>query len=1078
MKLIVSALLLIATPACAAPILSEIVASNTSSLLDGDGDSPDWIEIFNPDAMPYSLKDHYLTDDPNALSRWPIGDVTIPANDYVVIFASGKARGNPDNLQHTNFRLSSGGEYVALVEPDGKTVLSEISPKYPPLETDQSYAFVGGNTYAITDAPSPNADNADNVVVFATPGQAFTDTITVEMSSPGGGSIRYSTDGQAPSLFNGKTYDGPITLATTSLISASTGGGPFATQAFIKVHPELTKRNSNIPIVVAVAEGRLNQTTLKEMAIAILEPGEDGRARLLSPFALSSRGGIRTRGETSNGFPKKPLRMEFWDTRGEDRDLSPLGMAPEGDWVMNARYSFDRTLMHNAWIYELSNQLGQWAPHTRFVELYLNDSNDVVTEADYQGIYTFMENNQRGGDRVNVERMGVNASAEPEITGGYLFKKDKSDPGTWSISGGSEPLQMVYPPEEERTERKAQGDWLSNYLDEMLDAIRTHGSDPEQGYPKYINVRSWLDHHMMNFLTNNVDAMRISAYFHKPRGGKVFAGPIWDFDRSAGGPSDGRIANPLQWGDGGGGTAFFVRGNHGTPVWWEELFNNADFTQEWIDRWYQLRQTEMVTTPWDLTPLPAFSDASISRIIDHMATELAESQERNFAKWTSARPRNSSGLRYSDKDGYEGEIEHLKGWLHARAAWIEEAFLTVPSYAHSAAKVKISAGGSLFKSVDIYYTTDGSDPRQRGGEASPTAVEYGSAVVLANSVRIKARRLDNSYEPDRWGPSLQWSGLADRYFYVDSVAASSENLVISEIMFHPAAPSDAESAAGHDNDDDFEYIELHNPSEDRVDLTETRLRGDADFNFPDGTVLEPGATAVLVSNEEAFVRRHGTRAAVLGDYANRLDNNAGIIRLRNSLGEVMHEIAYLDSAPWPADSDGSGQSLSLTGFAADLDNTVASNWTAAIASPGTIVVGATDTGSPEYNGWIKSVFSAAEQADVTISGPNADPDADGLPNLAEFALQGDSHAKKPNKLPTFAISADGKVLELYYRRLISSGVTVSIELSSDLATWSPVPAGSETTTALPDNTQSFEDVVSLVRLDDQPSRYVRLNFKL
>ena len=117
----------------------------------------------------------------------------------------------------------------------------------------------------------------------------------------------------------------------------------------------------------------------------------------------------------------------------------------------------------------------------------------------------------------------------------------------------------------------------------------------------------------------------------------------------------------------------------------------------------------MVTTPWDDTPLPAFSDASISRIIDHMADEILESQERNFAKWTAARPRSASGMKYTDKDGFEGEIDHLKGWLHARAAWIEEEFLTVPSYTPTEpvqsgnTTVKITAGGSLFKKVDVYY---------------------------------------------------------------------------------------------------------------------------------------------------------------------------------------------------------------------------------------------------------------------------------------------------------------------------------------------------------------------------------------
>ncbi len=1066
--------------------ISEIVADNEASLLDIDQEAPDWIEIHNPDDMAVSLDGYFLSDDPDNLTRWAFPEVEIPAGGYLIVFASGKDRRDPTGELHLNFRLSASGEYLALVNGGGTQIVSAFTPRYPPLGTDHSYGWVeidDGGSYEISNQPSPGEANATNVVLFSLESQAFTDSLSLELSSPSGEGIRYTVDGSEPSLFSGKNYSGPIAINETTLIGAKAGGGPLYTNVFIRITPELAEMSSNIPLVIADASKSLNQTSLAEMAIAIIEPsGEDQRARMISEFTLASRGGIRTRGETSNSFPKKPLRFEFWDGKDEDRALSPLGLPADGDWIMNARYEFDRTLMHNAWIYELSNELGQWAPHTRFVELYLNDDDSPVSVDDYNGIYTFMETISRGNDRVDIDRMEASVTEEPDISGGYLFKKDKDDPGVWRFNGGGESgLQMVYPREEERSDRVHQASWLGSHLTEMNNAILDHGSDPENGYPKYIDTQAWIDHHLLNFLPNNVDALRLSAYFHKPRGGKVVAGPVWDFDRSAGGPSDGRINNPLQWGDGGGGTAFFVRGNHGTPVWWENLFDNPDFMQQWLDRWYELRHTEMVTASWDDTPLPAFSEANINRIFDHMAETLAEAQERNFDRWSARGPRNASQLRYSDVGGHEGEVEYIKGWLKARIDWIEEQFIQVPAYTPAEAaqsgetNVTIKAGGSVFKKVDVYYTLDGSDPRASGGEPSVQSVKYDNPLTLTSSLRLKSRRIDNTVERDRWGPPLQWSGLADTYFFIDTVPVTASNVVISEIMYHPADPTEDEIAAGFTNDDDFEFVELLNISNDRVDFASAKLRGAADFDFSDGTVLDPGARLVLVSNAEAFAERYGTEITPAGVYRNQLGNAGATIRLRDYRNAIVREFAFEDDAPWPEEADGEGRSLVLTSPDNNPDPAIAASWNAGETTNGTPGAaesneGGGNPGEPSgFDAWLAGQFDASQLADATVSGPNADADGDYLPTLAEYYLAGHALVSEPDKLPT--ISRQGQIE--YSRQSGITDVTVTVEISVDLNQWEDATAQFESSVV----TKGGTEFVTLTHKSDLVgAQYVRLRF--
>src|SRR2546421_3630141 len=87
----------------AEPVISEFMASNAKTLADRDGEYSDWIEIHNPDATALDLAGWYLTDDAHKLRLWCFPAITLPANGYLVLFASGKDRRDPARELHTNF---------------------------------------------------------------------------------------------------------------------------------------------------------------------------------------------------------------------------------------------------------------------------------------------------------------------------------------------------------------------------------------------------------------------------------------------------------------------------------------------------------------------------------------------------------------------------------------------------------------------------------------------------------------------------------------------------------------------------------------------------------------------------------------------------------------------------------------------------------------------------------------------------------------------------------------------------------------------------------------------------------------
>lgn len=142
------------------PVLSEFMASNRDTLLDGDGQAEDWIEISNQGDAAIDLAGYRLTDSPDDLARWMFPSIVLGADEHLVIFASGQ---NTDDYLdgvgnlHTNFRIDADGEYLALVSPTG-SIVSEYGTAeaaFPRQVTDTSYGVSSAQTINLVNANSP-----------------------------------------------------------------------------------------------------------------------------------------------------------------------------------------------------------------------------------------------------------------------------------------------------------------------------------------------------------------------------------------------------------------------------------------------------------------------------------------------------------------------------------------------------------------------------------------------------------------------------------------------------------------------------------------------------------------------------------------------------------------------------------------------------------------------------------------------------------------------------------------------------------------------------------------------------------
>lgn len=130
-------------------------------------------------------------------------------------------------------------------------------------------------------------------------------------------------------------------------------------------------------------------------------------------------------------------------------------------------------------------------------------------------------------------------------------------------------------------------------------------------------------------------------------------------------------------------------------------------------------------------------------------------------------------------------------------------------------------------------------------------------------------------------------------------AASQQHApVINEIMYHP--PDDQEK---------LQFVEIHNPGSNKLDLTGWTISGDIRFRFPWGTALAPGGFAVVGRSIRELRERFGSDIPVAGVFEGRLSHNGGVITLTDPTGRSIEKVSFSDRQPWPLGADGYGGSL-------------------------------------------------------------------------------------------------------------------------------------------------------------------------
>ena len=939
-------------------VLSEMMADNNNGIRDDDQQRNDWIELYNAGVLTKNLDGWFLTDSPTNLTKWRIPGVVLPNNSYVIIWASSKNRTNLTAPLHTNFKLQKeAGGYLALVNAQ-TNIVSSFS-NYPAQSTDVAFgrdSTSPTNTGYFTTS-TPGAANVSSgpgfmaAPTFSLASGVYTNaSLSLIITNPSGsGTIRYTTDSSIPTTIS-PVYTAPLVLNANTTIKARIfppGGtnllpGPVVSRNFIFLDNTSSSFTSKLPTLIISTEGRPIPENVppggaRGMGSLVVIDTVQGRSSIGGESEVHELAGFEFFGQTSAGFPKKPIRVEIQDAIGNDLDKEILGMPADSDWRLRNPYN-DKTLLNDFLGYSIWEEMGHYSVRRRLVEVFVDTGGGrTVYPGDYYGVMMLCETIKVNKDRVDIAKLSPYATNEPAVSGGYIFKRDKNSPGDINFSNrppassGFNPIMLklhepsvndmrlapssldtTFPGPGYTPSATNQLNYLIRYIGAMERALYTNTWLAQTGtnhYSHYLDVVRFADQFLHVEFTKQIDGYRLSDYFSKDRNGKIGPGPVWDWNLAFGnanyaqggmtntwyyevtGETDHPWARRLITGTSGAG------GNVGDP----------NFVQLIADRWGMFRTNVLNAT-------------NMNQRIDDLATHLSEAAARDLygkyrlgliGVYTWPNPDGSGEGRDVDfvrPTNYLGPIEtvvpstaqgsiigQMKKWLLGRYLWMDSQFIQAPTLSSFGSMVTNGYTVTLTPPAGaiMFYTTNGSDPRLSGGGTNPVALSSSSPVeiTVGANMRIVARARRAGSFKNTWG-----APAAETFF------TTTPSLRITEIMYHHFPPG----LASTNTDADYDYIEVKNIGAVPLNVNQFSIGGGIQFQFPN-VELAAGQSAVIVANVAAFQSRYGSGLLILGTFTGSLNNASDHLTLLGGLQEPILDFSYSDS--WFPATDGFAFSL-------------------------------------------------------------------------------------------------------------------------------------------------------------------------
>ena len=1031
------------------PIISEFLASNADGILDEDGDSSDWIEIWNTTAATIDLAGWRLTDSSGMPAKWVFpANVQIPSQARLLVWASAKDRKTNPAALHTNFGLQKlPGGYLALSRPDG-TIVSSYS-NLPAQFDDTSYGMAGTAeplTQGYFQPPTPRAQNGMPVpgfvadTVFDVKRGYYSSPVSVHITcATAGAQIRYTTDGSEPTT-SSALYPGAagIPIATTTVLRAKAFAPPLApsntdTQTYLfraqvqnqPANPSGWPATWGTDSEVATNNGG-NGTVpadyeMDPVVVSGAQPGHtvaDGLAALPSiSIALNpadfhgASTGIYTNPRSVGDTWERAASIEFLELDGTS-EATRCGIRVHGNSSRRPyrmqkhsfRVAFRETYGDGRFDYKVFPGTSLKRFDRLILHAFFTDGWGLVswdparyrpdTALSFRDAWVAKSFAEMGHAEV------FSRHAHIYINGLYwgIFNVGERVDDTWCADhfGGLQgDYDLIAPGEAVYVRAGTATAWDSLFT--FLNSADLTQAANYNNVAAQMDLPNFVDYYLLHVHSDAEDWPHHNGYAYRNR---VVVGSKWKWI-----PWDQEIAmDPLVNVDRVSPSA----GNTATDKTAGRLFQrlrvNPEFRLLFADRAHKhLHNDGALSLAVEQARWQSFADKLDKAIV---AESARWGDTADATPYGNAVPAGRVFTREADWLPQVATVKntHMPG-LHNEA----NSFATITElraqglYPNTAAPAFAQFGGSVPTSYaltitaaagNIYYTVNGTDPRE-GVTGNAVGTLYSGPVTLTQTCTVKARARNAG----------EWSALTDATFIV-GIPASSANLAVTELHYDPVNP-------------DHEFIELMNYSAQTIDLTGVTFFG-LTFEFADGTLLAPGERIVVVRNQAAFVAQYGNTPRVAGQYAGALDNNGEELAVIAANDADIVRFRFDNNAPWPALPAGGNRSLVLRSPA--VSPSEPSNWRMSVASGGT---------------------PGGSDGVAFVGNPLVDDDNDGFNALLEYAFGTSDSVATPPTLAPYAsielINVEGVTANyLTFTAGLATGadaVNCRAELATSLAAW-------------------------------------------
>lgn len=391
---------------------------------------------------------------------------------------------------------------------------------------------------------------------------------------------------------------------------------------------------------------------------------------------------VRGRGNStwSQDIAHKPYKVKF----AEKQDI--LGMGANKHWVLIANY-YDNSQLRNKISYWLSEQLG-------FDYTVKLEPVEVTMNGEYYGSYWLCEQVRVGKNRVAIDDLEdtPDATDEDTISGGYLLNMGYSEDPHQTITTGSQATFVIESPKFEDYFNETQYNYINDYVCKTEEAIYGDDFKDSDGnsYADYLDVDSAVDFLWMQEFSMNGDAYSGgSNYLYKKRNGKLYFGPVWDFDYVAWGSTEYNDPKTEGW-------------SQVNSTWVSRLLKDDGFVQVFTASWQQLK-TSLAEITREGGKLDQYAER-ISKAVNYNVEKYGMSK----LNW-AASSQEDDGAAGETGLTFEQEVERLRTWITDREGWVDshldqltpiKCTVTVKNGSETLQQVNTYVGENLFFSVD------------------------------------------------------------------------------------------------------------------------------------------------------------------------------------------------------------------------------------------------------------------------------------------------------------------------------------------------------------------------------------------